>query len=504
MIMKKYKITIILITVLSSLSSAVAFAQTDSLNHYLQAAVQNNPGIKAGLLIYRAALQRLPQAAAFQDPQLEAGFFLRPMDIIDGRQVGQFQLMQMFPWFGTRKAARTEAQHMANMAFEQFRETRDNVLLEIYTQWYMLCSLEQKLKNSRENAALLKQLETLTLQKFKSSLNSSQTAVSQRMESSSVPVSPDAGSSSGSMSAGMNMGGTQMATESPVSASEQTGNSMSMSGTSSGMSEALRIRLEMTELDAGIESLLSEIRAGKARFNGFLNRPAETEVILPDSIVQIMFTMDGETAMNLIAQQNPVLGMISEESLAYGAKADMDRKMGYPMFGIGLQYMLINKKTPAAGTPDSGTEHGVAQGNAGMMSMNGKDMVMPMLSVSIPVFRSKYRALRRETELLQQASEEKYTDALNTLQAELYRAKHQLDDATRKIALYRRQSELAQTAYNIALQEFISGKSELGSVIQIQRQLLDYQLKTAEATAEYNTKVAVIHRMISITNYELK
>ncbi|MDR1170999.1 MAG: TolC family protein, partial [Bacteroidales bacterium] len=112
----------------------------------------------------------------------------------------------------------------------------------------------------------------------------------------------------------------------------------------------------------------------------------------------------------------------------------------------------------------------------------------------------KYKALQRETELLRQASDEKYADALNTLQAELYRAKHQLDDAMRKIVLYRKQTELAQTTYNIALQEFISGKSELGNLIQIQRQLLDYKFKIAEATVEYNTKAAAIQKIL---NYEL-
>ncbi|MDR1171375.1 MAG: TolC family protein, partial [Bacteroidales bacterium] len=412
----------ILIAVLGSFS--VAAAQNDSLNRYLQMAAQNNPGVKAGFLAYQAALQKIPQAGAYQDPQLEMGFFLQPMEILGGRQIGQFQLMQMFPWFGTRKAARTEAQHMAKMAFEQFREIRDNLFLEVYTQWYALCSLQQKLKNSRENAALLTQLESLALQKFKSPVNSSLAAISQRTGNSPASVSSDAGTSS-SMSGGMNMGSKQSAGEASNSSSGQMG--MSMGETSSGMSEALRIQLEILELESGMESILSEIRAEKIRFNIFLNRPAETEITVPDSINQIPFSFDEETAMSLMMQQNPMLGMIGEESLAYGAKAEMDRKMSYPMFGIGLQYMLIGKTPTSTAAMDNSAEHGASQTVGNMSSMNGKDMIMPMLSVSIPIFRGKYKALQRETELLRQASDEKYADALNTLQAELYRAKHQLD-----------------------------------------------------------------------------
>ncbi|MDR2026150.1 MAG: TolC family protein [Prevotellaceae bacterium] len=490
----------ILIVVLGTVSVSAAVAQGDSLGVYLQTAAQNNPGVKAGFLAYQAALQKLPQAGALQDPQLDMGFFLRPMDIIDGRQVGQVQLMQMFPWFGTRKAARTEAQHMAKMAFEQFRELRDNVFLNVYTQWYILCSLQQKLKYGRENIALMKHIEILALQKFQSPVNSSAASASQRMDNSSASGVTGAGGNAGGMS-GMNMGtkpaGGEPANSSPER-SERTGSSMPAMGGSSGMSETLGIQLEILELENSVENILSEIHAEKARFNLLLNRPAETEIVLPDSIVQIPFSMDNETVMSLIAAQNPMLGMISEESLAYAAKAEMDRKMSYPMFGVGLQYMLIARTSPSGETVSDNAGHAASPAVSGnMSSMNGRDMIMPMLSVSIPVFRGKYRALQRETQLLRQASEEKYAETLNTLQAELYRFKHQLDDAARRIALYRKQTELSQTTYNILLKEFVSGKSDLGSVIRVQRQLLDYQLKTAEAVAEYNTKAAAIRKVMS-------
>lgn len=55
-------------------------------------------------MAYKASLQKIPQAGAYQDPNLEMGFFLEPMDIIGGKQVAEFKLMQMFPWFGTKKS----------------------------------------------------------------------------------------------------------------------------------------------------------------------------------------------------------------------------------------------------------------------------------------------------------------------------------------------------------------------------------------------------------------
>ncbi len=70
---------------------------------------------------------------------------------------------------------------------------------------------------------------------------------------------------------------------------------------------------------------------------------------------------------------NPMLSMLEAEANAYRAKAEMDKKMSYPMFGIGLQYSLVGKS------------------NNSMVvdNMNGMDIVMPMFKISIPIFHKK-------------------------------------------------------------------------------------------------------------------
>ena len=69
--------------------------------------------------------------------------------------------------------------------------------------------------------------------------------------------------------------------------------------------------------------------------------------------------------------------------------------MSYPMIGIGLQYSLINKM-----------DHPI-----GMADMNGKDMVMPMVKISLPLFRRKYNAQQRESRNYWKASEYKRDNA---------------------------------------------------------------------------------------------
>ncbi len=467
-------------------------AQTpDSLSHYLEAAARDNPGVKADFLDYRAALQKIAQAGAYPDPELEIGMFLEPMEIIGGKQVAEFKLMQMFPWFGTKRAAESEATHMAKMAFEKFRETRDNLFLEVSTQWYLLCNLQQKLLNYQENRLLLGRLEQLALQRF-----SSPSGASAGGSARSSPAQPSARATSGN--GGMSSMGSMESNEGSQPTARTvgtpsmggTGSEMSgsmSSGSSGGMSNVLRIQLEIAGLDNRIESVGSQLKAEKARFNALLNRRPENHITVPDSFHQVVLHFDPDSIMSQIGNRSPMLAMLQEEEGVYQSKAEMDKKMGYPMFGVGIQYM-VNRET---------TNPMFAMDN-----MNGKDMLMPMLSLSIPVVRDKYRARKRESLYLWQAARSRYTQTYNALAAEWHKTRHLLDDAMRKVALYTKQSELAQTTANLTVQEFITGKSTLSDVILIHRQLLEFQLNQAEAVAEYNTMAATVKKLLSFSDTE--
>ena len=150
-----YIVTILFVG-LGFFSNAFAQEQTnDSLSHYIKVAIENNPGVKSQSLAHEAFLEKIPQAGAFQDPELSLEAYTMPMDIVGGRSFGNVSLMQMFPWFGTRKAARIEATHMANMQDQQYQEAVNNLILQVSTQWYTMQKLNEQLHNNEENKKLL-------------------------------------------------------------------------------------------------------------------------------------------------------------------------------------------------------------------------------------------------------------------------------------------------------------------------------------------------------------
>ncbi len=123
----------------------------DSLYYYLELAAKNNPTVLQRFYEYQAALQKVPQVGSLPDPELTFGVFLKPMELIMGKQTADIKLMQMFPWFGTLKAARDEMSLMANAKFESFRDAKLQAYYDVQSTWYELYKINQDIGISDKN-----------------------------------------------------------------------------------------------------------------------------------------------------------------------------------------------------------------------------------------------------------------------------------------------------------------------------------------------------------------
>ena len=307
--------SIIMAGVLGMLNVLFAYSQpADSLGYYLELAARNNPQINADFSLYKASLEKVPQAGAYPDPELEIGFFLKPMEILSGKQIADFTLMQMFPWFGTRKAARNEATEMARMAYEQFRNSRNNLYYEVKSQWYQLCNISEQYKNTQANLRLLDQLEQLALNRF--SAPSAKAGGSSVLPSpvSSAPSTPPAVSGGGmSGMGGSSMGsptvqstGASGSTMSGMSGgSPMGGGSMGSGNSMGGMSDVLRIQMEKVELENTLASLLSQRKTAEAAFNTLLNQSLATPISVPDSLERLPLSWSESMALDNVISQQP-------------------------------------------------------------------------------------------------------------------------------------------------------------------------------------------------------
>ena len=129
--------------------------------------------------------------------------------------------------------------------------------------------------------------------------------------------------------------------------------------------------------------------------------------------------------------------------------------------------------------------------------MNGKDMIMPMVTVTLPIYRKKYKAMQTEAGLMKTATEQNYMATSNSLQTEYYEAIKLYQDAQRRITLYESQSLLAKKSLDIMIKSFSASGSGLTDILRIRQQTLDYEFKKVEAVSDYNTAIAWLKRLMA-------
>ena len=465
------KKTLLLIILL--VCSVAGYSQlTDSLTYYLETAVKNNPTVLQRYNEYQAALQKVPQVGSLPDPQLEIGVFLSPMELISGNQVADIKLMQMFPWFGVIKNAKDEMSLMAKAKFETFRDAKLQVYYDVQRAWFDVYKVRQNIRISEKSIDLLKTIERLTLVKYKSgSINGSTSVSTSRMSTANSPAV-----SSGS--SGMNgMGGSS--TGSTVqSANSSPSTSMSAVSGGAGLSDVYQIQIELGDLENNIASLKNEEQVIVARLNSVLNRDLKTQVarveLLPTEPLDILYLSVNDSMF----QSNPMLGMYRYEQQSLEARKKMQNKMGLPMVGLGVNYTVINKSEMSTSP------------------MNGQDMIMPMVVLTLPIYRNKYKAMQSESAFLKKASEQNYQATANGLQTEYYEALQLYNDAQRRMKLYTNQSMLAQKSLDILIKTFSSSRSNLTDLLRFRQQLIDYEFKQVEAITDFNKAEARIKRLI--------
>lgn len=405
------------------LAVTAARAQTDSLATYIRAALHENPEVKARWHAYEAAMEAVCPAGTLGDPELSVNFYPKPMTQVNGRQVLSVSLMQMFPWFGAMKAAKHEKAWQAEAQWQRYREGGIQLAFDVEQQWYQMLVTREKLATTRQHLKLLTDMTDLSLYKYKNTTNG--------------------------------MRGTRM-------------------------SDQYRLQAEQLKLEEQIESLESKLQLQRSQFNLLLHRAPESPLVLPDSIVLSVMPV---AEWGSIERSHPDLLSLKAQREQFVAQEVKARRMGMPMVGLGVQYMLNQKRD---------------DGMAPMPDMNGMDMWMGMIKVTLPIYRHKVKAQRRSAELMKQTADETYLRRVDVLRSQLLDISQRAADVQRKIRLYRQDMDILGNTLRLMEDEYVAGTVTLSDILQTEREQLDYAFKHTEARAQYNMIVAEFEKLASV------
>ena len=450
-----------------------------NLDFYLETAAKNNPDLKVAFTQYLASLEKVPQVGSLPDPQASFGFFIKPMAIVGGNQVGNIQVMQMFPWFGMLQLAKDEASAMAKAKYEVFNAAKADLFYQVKANWYQLMKMDREIVLVKENIELLESLEKLVLVKFQAPTSEGSSG------GGAGSGAMNAASPSNMNASGGGMGGMKSAQNAPSPASgnmQSSSMSSGMGNKTSGLQDVLRVKMEILDQQNKLALLSDQRKTAEINFNSLLNRDQHISVVISDPLEIQPLPAEKLAIADSILANNPMLAMLGSEISSYEIMEQKAKKMGLPMVGVGLNYMINQRR----------------EGNTFMM--NGNDMVMPMFTVSIPIYRKKYDAMQKEAQFMQEAAKQQTVSLQNNLQVQYRSFIQNLDDAGRRAGLYNEQEELARKTTDLILSNFASTGADYEEVLRMQYKVLDYGFKHIEAITDYNTSVAMAEKLMNSVN----
>jgi len=154
------------------------------------------------------------------------------------------------------------------------------------------------------------------------------------------------------------------------------------------------------------------------------------------------------------------------------AQEKLARKQGMPTLGVGLDYVIVGERTDM-NVPD-----------------NGKNVVMPMVSMSLPIFRGKYKAAVKEAQFTQLAISSNKEDFENNLTSFYEMTWYELVRANQLIDLYQVQITKTEQAITLLLTAYSNSGKDFEEVLRMQQELLKYQMAETTALKEYYTALA--------------
>ena len=154
-------------------------------------------------------------------------------------------------------------------------------------------------------------------------------------------------------------------------------------------------------------------------------------------------------------------------------------KSGMPRLGLGLDYVLVGERSDMD-VPD-----------------NGKDILMPMVTMSLPIFRKKYTAAKNEMELMNESFLLKSESVKNSLESRYSSLYNEIYSEGERARLYQSLKTQTDRVNRLVLSGFQNGSNGLAEWMEVQRMLIEYQKLYVRAVARAHIAAAELRYLMS-------
>ncbi len=240
--------------------------------------------------------------------------------------------------------------------------------------------------------------------------------------------------------------------------------------------DILKLQIRQNELQQQKEVLEQSYLAEQAVFNNLLNRE---ERIAVEVVEEMEIPEDDPMANKDDLSLNPELLKYDQLYESVTQSELLNQKENAPSFGIGLDYIPVSEREDM------------------VFSDNGKDIVMPMVTFSIPVFNNKFKSVTKQNELRQKEIEFQKEERLNVLENAYASAISQRNQARIAYQTQAKNLDQAKDAEEILIKNYETGTINFNDVLDVQELQLKFQTNQIQSVQLYYLQSAIINYLIN-------
>ena len=236
--------------------------------------------------------------------------------------------------------------------------------------------------------------------------------------------------------------------------------------------DVLRLQMRQNEMEQLLAILNQQYLTEKTTFNKLLNRDKSISInILSDlNFPSEDFEMNTNTL-----EVHPELLKYDKLYQSIETSELLNKKESAPMIGFGLDYINVAER------PNMN------------FSDNGKDILMPMVTISIPIFNNSYKSKTKQNSLQQQEILAQKQERKNTLETFLDKAIHERIAARISYKTQTKNLKQAKNAEEILIKNYETGTIDFNDVLDIQELQLKFEMNQIESIKSYFVQTTIIN-----------
>lgn len=236
--------------------------------------------------------------------------------------------------------------------------------------------------------------------------------------------------------------------------------------------DVLRLQMRQNELEQLKQVLAQQYITEQTAFNNLLNRDNAIAInVLGKLTIPLEdFEVNSE---NLLL--HPELLKYDKRYQSVEQSEVLNQKKSNPMVGFGLDYVNVAKR-PNLNFSD-----------------NGKDIVMPMLSVSIPIFNNSYKSKTKQNQLEQEELLAEKQERLNLLKTILDEAINKRFSARIRFETQGKNIKQAKKVEEVLMKNYETGTINFKDMLDIQELQLKFQMNQIESVKSYYVQTTIMN-----------